>query len=238
MNKLSAHFEEVYPERSRRAQCKQKGVVSPVLIIAGVVIIVIVGISIASGAFKFSGYVRNDADQTQNQPQESQKQEESKPQPLNLSETYTHPSPAFSFKYPGDWGLDTKERQVTIFSKDDGADNAKDSPAGMVVSIAPLSGDLAGKKIATLGDLLKSEVEKQFPDGTINESGEVKLGANDSFVYKIVYPNKAEDFQANMYLLTDGSNLYTLFATARKDRFEKYEPTLQDIAESFTLPQQ
>lgn len=233
MNKLSAHFDYT--------QCKQKGVVNPVLIIAGVVILAIVAISISSGAFKFSGYVRNDANQTQDQaqdsqPQESQKQEES--QPLNLSENYTHSSPAFSFKYPGNWGLDTKERQVTTFSKDDGADNAKDSPAGMVVSIAPLSGDLTGKKIATLGDLLKSEVEKQFPDGTINESGEVKLGANDSFVYKIVYPNKAKDFQANMYLLTDGSNLYTLFATASKDKFSKYEPTLQVVAESFTLPQQ
>lgn len=220
MNKLSA----------------QRGVVNPVLIIAGVVILVIVGISIASGAFKFEGYVRKDSDQTQSKPQETTKQQEPQPQALDLTENYTHSSPAFSFKYPGDWGLDAKERQVTIFSKDDGADNAKDSPAGMVVSVVPLSGDLTGKKIATLGDLLKTEVEKQFPDGTINESGEVKLGANDSFVYKIVYPNKATDFQSNMYFLTDGSNLYTLFATSRKDRFAKYEPTLQAVAESFILP--
>lgn len=222
----------------------QKGVVNP-LVIGGVVVIGIIVFLVASGSLKFSGYIKTDNSQTQdqtqvqseeNQPQETAKQEEPKPESLDLGESYTHSSPAFTFKYPKDWGLDTKERQVTIFTKDGGADNAKDSPAGMVVSVAPLSDELTGKKIATLGDLLKSQIEKQFPNATTKESSETKLGTNESFVYKIVYPNKATDFQANIYLLTDGSNLYTLFLTARKDRFEKYEPTLQSIAETFTLP--
>lgn len=246
MNKKTAYFVLLGRTQHKHlnySQYKQQGFVSPLIIVLGLVGLLV--LLYATGILKVSGSIKVNKSETGAQttsvpstPQ-SPTQERAIPptSKTELSETYANFDLNMAVKYPGNWIVDASQGTPTIFAPDLGATTAAKSPAGVILSSAPLK-ELKGTKFSTLTDLWKMQLKNQFPTATFGEDMDIRLGKYDAHVYNFMYPQK-ENFQARFYLLMDENRLYGLLATATEKKWPDYKQTFEAIAQSISLsPQQ
>ena len=224
---------------------KQSGFALPVIIAAGVGVVVLLAIILwATGILKVSGTLTYNKNQTAaTAPVESQTETTKTPTstPVStvpvLSETYTNQQQHYSLRYPKSWQVETQGKAVVIYSTDLEASSAAKSIAGVIINSGTL-GKLKGSQFSTLTDLWKIELDKQFPSGTFGSDKDVKVGAYQAHVYELTYPQKNDQkFEARFFLVADMTNdkLYGLLGTAIKPLFTKYEATIQGIVNSFQM---
>ncbi len=202
----------------------------PLLLIGGAVIL-IVGFLIASGALKFSASVSKI-------PSESSVTKSTEPkkpevQKTDLSQTYTNPENSYSIKYPSSWKTDSLKGNVVIYSTDLEAKSYNEAISGVIVFSAPVSGSLKGAKWETQVEIMKLQLEKDYPAATFTGDNETKVGDLNAHVYNYTYPNGSSTFQAKFFVIIKNDRFYGLMATAIKQRWDKYEPILSQMVQSF-----
>lgn len=218
---------------------REKGVISP-LLIGGVVVIGIIVFLVASGTLKFSGYIRTDS----NKPQENQgtaqapkqtPQSTEKPK----SEVKLNPEPftdsklGFSISYPQGWTVSSTTNGVNILkpSSTKGAGQAD----ALVSVVKGELGELKDSKLATIADLHKVYIKKQFGNVEFTGEKEVKVGSIDSFEVDFKGTLNSENMQAKYIILKGTNSLFALIEVANAGMWGNFEKELNASVQTFKM---
>lgn len=231
VNKFSAHFGDT--------QYKQKGVISP-LMIGGVVVIGIIVFLIASGSLKFSGYIKTDSskpqekqDSTQNTQPISKPTEKPKSEVNLNSEPFTDSKLRFSVSYPEGWTVSSTSNGVNILkpSTTKGAGQAD----ALVSVVKGELGELKDSKLATIADLHKVYIKKQFGNVEFTGEKEVKVGSIDGFEVDFKGTLNSENMQAKYTILKGTSSLFALIEVANAGMWGNFEKELDASVQTFKM---
>jgi len=207
----------------------QKGfALVPLLIVGGALVVVIL---VASGALKFSASIsKTPSESNTTKPTTTATPEKQK---IDLTETYTDTENTYSIKYPSGWKQEPLKGSTVIYSTDLEADSPSKAIAGIIIYSIPLSGSLVGAKWETQIEIMRLQLEKDYPTATFTDDSDVKVGSFDAHVYNYIYQNGSNDFRAKFFLIIKGERFYGLMTMAIQQRWEKYEPALSQIVQSF-----
>jgi len=206
----------------------QKGfALIPMLIVGGVLV---VGILLASGALKFSASISKTPSETDTTKPVAANPEKQK---IDLTEAYTDAENTYSIKYPSGWKQEPLKGSTVIYSTDLEADSPNEAIAGIIIYSIPLSGSLVGAKWETQVEIMKLQLETDYPTATFTDDSDTKVGNLDAHVYNYTYRNGSNDFQAKFFLIIKDERFYGLMTMAIQQRWEKYEPALSQIVQSF-----
>ena len=160
----------------------QKGVINP-LVIGGVVVLGIVVFLVASGALKFSGSVKvDDKSKSQAESQVSQPSPTEKPK----AEVKLNPEPfsdsklGFSISYPEGWKVNSATTNATIYKPSD--TKGSDKADALISVFSAAIGEFKDTKLATIADLHKVKLKKQFSNVEFIKEAEI---SSRKRVYKI-----------------------------------------------------
>lgn len=226
MNKFSARF-------TRRTQ---KGVVNP-LVIGGVVVIGIIVLLVASGSLKFSGYIKttdsNKPQESQTSSQPSQPKEQPKPEVKLSSEPFTDSKLGFSISYPTGWTVSSTTTGVNIFkpSSTKGAGQAD----AMVSVVAGNLGELKDSKLATIADLHKVYIKKQFGNVEFSTEKEVKVNGQEGYQIEFTGTISGENMRSKYTVLKGSKSLFALVEVANSGMWKDLEKELDASATTFKI---
>lgn len=218
---------------------REKGVISP-LLIGGVVVIGIIVFLVASGTLKFSGYIRTDS----NKPQENQgtaqapkqtPQSTEKPK----SEVKLNPEPftdsklGFSISYPTGWTVSSTTTGVNIFkpSSTKGAGQAD----AMVSVVAGNLGELKDSKVATIADLHKVYIKKQFGNVEFSTEKEVKVNGQEGYQIEFTGTISGENMRSKYTVLKGSKSLFALVEVANAGMWKDLEKELDASVQTFKM---
>ncbi|MBI2021537.1 hypothetical protein HYS93_01490 [Candidatus Daviesbacteria bacterium] len=209
----------------------QRGAVN-LLLIAGVIVVVIV-ILIATGTLKFSGYIKYTPSNKQSSSDTSSENPKPTPKPsqVELSETYSDTNLGFSIKYPTNWGLD-QTKTPTLYTKTDGSTSSAGSEAGVVLTSGPL-GEMKEAQFATIVDLNRVQIKKQFVGATLGEEKDLKIDNLDAHYYEYEITQNGQEYKSRFYIIVDENKFYALVPASKKAIWDKYLPTFEAIVNSF-----
>ncbi|MDO8486858.1 MAG: PsbP-related protein [Candidatus Curtissbacteria bacterium] len=215
MNK-SAH-----PDFSSR----QKGFAN-LLVIGGVVILGIAVFLIASGTLKFSGYVKVDdksKSQAGSQVSQSTAQPTEKPKSqIKLSaEPFVDSKLGFSISYPEGWKVNSATTNVTIYKSSDTKGSDKADALISVFSV-PI-GDYKDTKLATIADLHKVQLKKQFSDVKFLKEGEIKVGEENAYEMEFTGVLGGENMHGRYMVITSPKNLYAILGGVNEGMWSTYK---------------
>lgn len=221
----------------------ERGIISP-LMIGGVVVLGIIVFLIASGSLKFSGYIRTNSNQPQsnqnNSPvsnpavQPSEKPTEApKPEVKLSSEPFTDSKLGFSLGYPEGWKVKSQTTNVNIYKPSDtkGGDKAD---ALVTVATGDL-GELKDSKLATIADLHKVYIKKQFSNVEFTGEKEIKVNNQDGYELDFTGSLSGENMQARYILLKGEKYLYALIGMANIGMWKDFEKALDASIQTFKL---
>lgn len=224
MNKLSA---------------QQKGVVSP-LVIGGVVVLGIIVFLIASGSFKFSGYIKTD----QNKPQENQTAvqtpkstpkptEEPKPEVKLNPEAFTDSKLGFSISYPEGWKAKSATTNATFYKP---SDTKGGDQADAMVSVASGDlGELKDSKLPTIADLHKVYIKKQFSNVEFTGEKEVKINGQDGYELGFTGSVNGENMKAKYTVLKSTKSVFVIIEMANIGMWKDLETELDASVQTFKI---
>lgn len=219
---------------------RQKGVISP-LMIGGAVVVGIIVLLIASGSLKLSGSIRTDS----SKPQENQDTvkevlqptskptEKPKPEVKLNPEAFTDSKLGFSISYPEGWTVSSTTTGVNIFkpSSTKGAGQAD----AMVGVVAGGIGELKDSKLATIADLHKVYIKKQFGNVEFSEEKEVKVNGQDGYELDFTGTINSENMKAKYIVLKGDKNLFALVEVANSGMWKDFERELDASVQTFKI---
>lgn len=213
----------------------QRGFVSP-LVIGGVIVLAIIVFLITSGGLKFSGYVKVD-DKNKSQVGSQTVQTPIQPVEAKKSVVKLNPEPfsdsklAFSISYPEGWKVNSATTNATIYKPSDtkGSDKAD---ALISVFSAPI-GDYKDTKLATIADLHKVQLKKQFSNVEFLKEGEVKVGAENAYEMEFTGVLGGENMHGRYLLLTSTTNLYAILGGANAGLWNDLKGSLDASIQTF-----
>lgn len=215
----------------------QKGVVNP-LLIGGVVVLGIVVFLVSSGALKFSGSVKvDDQNQKQEQSQGQQPEEKSAPTEKPKSEVKLNPEPftdsklGFSISYPEGWKVNSATTNATIYKPSD--TKGSDKADALVSVFSAAIGEYKDTKLATIADLHKVQLKKQFSDVEILKEGDVKVGEEDAYEMEFTGVLGGENMHGRYIVLTSSTNLYAVLGGANAGLWNDLKDTLDASIQTF-----
>lgn len=225
MKKVSAYF--------KRAQHKQSGVISPIIIVVVVIIAIIIAISIASGAFKFSGSVsKND-----NQPSSGESGVAVEELSVSKNKTYANSASGISLEYPEAWNI--KEGVggfvASFHSPQEGGNDGYTEYLGFKVI------DTSSKPeytVATIADLWESQTKKETKGDaafTVTDRKSSTVAGNEA--KDIEYTFKFDDLALKgltRVTLVNGKAYIFQYYAAEGD-YNKYLPSVESILSSVKL---
>lgn len=216
----------------------QKGVVNP-LVIGGVVVVGIIVFLVASGSFKFSGYVKVD-DQGGKQ---SEPQKDAEPAPLSStaekpksevklsSEPFTDTKLKFSISYPEGWKANSATTYATFYKP---SDTKGDNKADALITIfSDVLGQYTDMKLATIADLHKAQLKKQFSDLSIISEADTKIGDQDAYEIEFTGVMGGENMHGKYFVLTSSSNIYAILGGANSGMWNELKETLNVSVQTF-----
>lgn len=224
--KISAHFD------------KQKGVVNPVLIVVGGIILVVVAISIASGAIKTSFKVTKSdrySPEQQVAPPGSQKSEseESESQLKN----YSNKNEGLTLQYPGDWSIKENPAAGVIVAFGSPKENSSDT---FVDNVNLSVSDLSSKPDMTLdqvADLWQKQTEEDLATSTFKLS-EIKpdtLAGQDAKRLVFTYSLQEKDIKGLVVIALKDKKAYIVTYTAEKASYDKFVNAANTIVSSLQV---
>lgn len=226
----SAHFDY--------AQCKQKGfVASPPMIIGGIIALVVVFLLVAGGSFKFSAKM---TPTEQNQAATSETTPEEAPTPIPTSspvsastfKTFTSEDMNISFEYPEEWIVKETSDTVTIALIEEGTTN---NAAAAITAINRPLGSAKGLQFASVVDLQKVALKKEFNTSEFTVDEETKIGNKEARLLGFD-GNISGNPLTGRYLTTiDENNIYAMTVLADADKWSKYSADLQKALDSFKV---
>ena len=209
----------------------QKGVINP-LVIGGVVVLGIIVFLVASGSLKFSGSVKvDDKSKSQVESQVSQPTPEPKSEvKLNL-EPFTDSKLGFSISYPEGWKVNSATTNATIYKPSDTKGSNKADALISVFSIA--IGEYKDTKLATIADLHKVQLKKQFSNVEFIKEGEVKVGEENAYEMEFTGAMGGENMHGRYMVLTSSTNLYAILGGANVGIWNDLKDTLNASIQTF-----
>lgn len=214
---------------------QQKGVINP-LMIGGVVVVGIIVFLIASGALKFSGSIKVD-DKSKDQAESQVVQptvtttEAPKAEVELSSEPFADSKLGFSISYPQGWTVSSTTTGVNIFkpSTTKGSGQAD----AMVSVVTGDLGELKDTKLATIADLHKVYIKKQFGNVEFTGEKEVKVNGQDGYELGFTGTINNENMQAKYTVLKGASSLFALIEVANagiwKDFVSELDTSVQTL---------
>ncbi len=205
----------------------QRGVVSP-LMIGGVVVIGIVVFLIASGTFKFSGSIKNNS-QT---PQATSKPTEAPKLEVKLNpEPFTDAKLGFLISYPEGWKPNSAITNATFYKPSDIKGEGKADALITIFSAA--IGEYKDTKLATIADLHKVQLKKQFSDLSITKEGDIKVGDQDAYEMEFTGVMGGENMHGRYMVLTSSTNLYAILGGANAGLWNDLKDTINASIQTF-----
>ena len=211
----------------------QKGVINP-LVIGGVVVLGIVVFLVASGALKFSGSVKvDDKSKSQAESQVSQPSPTEKPK----AEVKLNPEPfsdsklGFSISYPEGWKVNSATTNATIYKPSD--TKGSDKADALISVFSAAIGEFKDTKLATIADLHKVQLKKQFSNVEFIKEGEIKVGNQDAYEMEFTGVMGGENMHGRYMVLTSPSNLYAVLGGANAGLWNDLKDTLDASIQTF-----
>lgn len=213
----------------------QRGVISP-LMIGGVVVIGIVAFLIASGTLKLPGSVKVDdqnTGKTETQNVQSAPTEAPKPEVKMNAEPFTDAKLGFSINYPEGWKVKSATTNATVYKPSDtkGSDKA-DALVSIVVGDI---GELKDTKLASIADLHKVYIKKQFSNVEFTGEKEIKVNGQDGYELAFTGSINSENMQAKYIVLKGEKNLYAVIEMANTGIWKDTEKELDASVQSFKM---
>lgn len=229
----------IYSNNRLMPKLSAKGVISP-LMIGGVVVAGIIVFLLASGSLKFSGYIKNDANKsvetessTAETTPESQPTEEPKSDVKLNPEAFSDSKLGFSINYPEGWKVKSSTTGVNIF-KPSGTKDADQADA--IVSVVNGSlGELKDTKLASIADLHKVYIKKQFGSVEFTGEKEVKVNGQEGYVLEFTGTMNGENMQAKYIVLKSEKNLFALVEVANVGMWNDLEEELDASVQTFKI---
>lgn len=215
----------------------QKGVINP-LVIGGVVVLGIVVFLVASGALKFSGSIKvDDKSKSQVESQVSQPTpkptEEPKSEVKLNSEPFTDSKLGISISYPEGWTVSSTTSGVNILkpSSTKGSGQAD----ALVSVVAGDLGELKDSKLATIADLHKVYIKKQF--GNVEFTGEKEVTVNGTDGYELEFTGtvNSENVHVKYTVLKGANSLFALIRVANAGIWKDFEKELDASVQTFKM---
>ncbi|MDO8573514.1 MAG: PsbP-related protein [Candidatus Daviesbacteria bacterium] len=205
----------------------QRGIVSP-LMIGGVVVIGIIVFLVASGTFKFSGSTKNNSQA----PQATSKPTEAPKPAVKLSaEPFTDAKLGFSISYPEGWKPNSATTNATFYKPSDTKGEGKADALITIFSAA--IGEYKDTKLATIADLHKVQLKKQFSDLSIIKEGEIKVGDQDAYEMEFTGVMGGENMRGRYMVLTSSTNLYAVLGGANAGLWNDLKDTINASIQTF-----
>lgn len=233
--KSSAHFDDT--------QCRQRGVINP-LVIGGVVVLGIIVFLVASGSLKFSGYIKTDSSKPQQNQNTSQVQQPvtrptEKPTEAPKAEVKLNPEPftdsklGFSISYPEGWKVSSATTNATIYKPSDtkGANKAD----ALITIFSGSTGELKDTKLATIADLHKVQLKKQFSNLEFIKEGEIKIGNQDAFEMEFTGAMGGENMHGRYMVLTSSTKLYAILGGANAGLWNDLKEIINASIQTFKI---
>lgn len=226
---------------SAQTKKAQKGVVSPMVIGAIVVVGILVAVGISSGALKFSGYVKVDdsnktqEDQTESVSENSQAQtpQEEKPSVKLNSESYSNTQYSYTISYPEGWKVKEQANNVNFFkpSVKKGGDQAD----VLVSVVADDLKDNKDMKLATIADLHKTFLKKQFGNAEITSEKEIKVGGQDGYELEFTGEIGVDKMHGRYIVIKGEKYLVALIGMAQADLWDNEKMSIEASIQTFKL---
>lgn len=213
----------------------QKGVINP-LVIGGVVVLGIIVFLVASGALKFSGSIKVD-DKSKSQTESQVSQPPPKPTEKPKSEVKLNPEPftdsklGFSISYPEGWKANSATTNATFYKPSD--TKGSDKADALVSVFSAAIGEYKDTKLATIADLHKVQLKKQFSDVNFIKEGEIKVGDQDAYEMEFTGVMGGENMHGRYLVLTSSSNLYAVLGGANAGLWNDLKDTLDASIQTF-----
>lgn len=211
----------------------QRGVINP-LLIGGVVVIGIIVFLVSSGALKFSGSIKvDDKSKSQAESQVSQPAPTEKPkQAVKLNaEPFTDSKLGFSISYPEGWKPNSATTNATFYKPSDTKGEGK---ADALITVFSASiGEYKDTKLATIADLHKVQLKKQFSDLNFIKEGEVKVGDQDAYEMEFTGVMGGENMHGRYMVLTSPTNLYAILGGANAGIWNDLKDTINASIQTF-----
>ena len=212
-------------------------VANPLLIGAAIVVILIV-VGIASGALKFSGYVKVD-DQNKGQSGTQSVQstpaptEQPKPQTKLNTEPFSDSKYGYSISYPEGWKVKEQTSNVTIFkpSETKGPEQAD----ALVSVVAGDLGDNKGMKLTTIADIHKTYLKKQFSNAEVIGEKEVKVGDKDGYELEFTGTINTEKMHGRYIVLKGDKYIFAIVGMANTGLWDSEKNNIEASIQTFKL---
>lgn len=231
MNKLSAHFD--------CTQCKQKGfVASPIFIIIGAIVVIAI-ILVATGSLKLSGYVKVD-DGKKSQDNQSTKEsvtatptEKPKPAVKLNPELFSDTKYGYSISYPEGWKVKEQTTNVTMYkpSETKGADQAD----ALISVVADNVGDNKDMKLASIADIHKTFLKKQFTSVDIIGEKEIKVGTQDGYELEFTGTIGAEKMHGKYIVMKSKKYLFAIIGMSNAGIWDTEKDNIEASIQTFEL---
>lgn len=221
--KESAHFDY--------AQCKQKGIIDPKIIIGGIIALVVI-FFIATGNFKFSTSVNKNA----NKPS-SQENQQPTQVPQSKPKSYQNEKYGITLEYPESWSLKESSSAVYIATflspKESSSDNFSEFLGIKVV-------DTTSKPNITLqevADLWENQTKSASTSEAFVVADRKSSTLSGEEAKDIEYTAKIDDINAKgmVRIVLKNNKAYIFQYNAEATSYDKYLPDIETILASVTL---
>ncbi len=221
------------------ARTKSAGfVASPPLIIGGVIVVIII-ILIASGSLKFSGYVKVD-DPNKSQGNQPVTQTE-KPAPTDTpkpavklnSEIYSNTKYGYSISYPEGWKVKEQAENSTFFKPSE-----KKGPDQADALVSVVGGDIGANKdmkVATIADVHKAYLKKQFGSTEFIGEKETKVGVQDGYELEFTGMINTEKMHGRYIVLKTEKYLFAVIGMSNAGIWEDEKANIDASIQTFKL---
>lgn len=216
---------------------RQKGFAN-LLVIGGVAILGIVVFLIASGSLKLSGYVKvDDKSKSQAGSQVSQSTAQSLEKPkaaVKLSaEPFVDSKLGFSISYPEGWKVNSATTNVTIYKP---SDTKGTGQADALISVLSVSiGEYKDTKLATIADLHKVQLKRQFSDVNFIKEGEIKVGQVSAYEMEFTGVMGGENMHARYLVVTSPTKLYAVLGGANAGMWNDLKGAIDASISTFKI---
>ncbi|MBI2595119.1 hypothetical protein HYW46_00090 [Candidatus Daviesbacteria bacterium] len=221
------------------ARTKSAGfVASPPLVIGGVIAVIII-ILIASGSLKFSGYVKVDdskkpqGDQTVTQTEKPAPTDTPKPAVKLNSESYSDTKYGFSISYPEGWKVKEQTNNVNFFKPS--ATKGGDQADALVSVVADDLKDNRDMKLATIADLHKTFLKKQFSNAEVTAEKEIKIGELDGYELEFTGMIGSDKMQGRYIVIKGEKYLVALIGMANMEFWDSEKANIDASIQTFKL---
>lgn len=199
----------------------------------------IIVLLVATGSLKFSGYVKvDDPNKSQDsqpvaQTEEPAPTEEPKAAVKLNSESYSNTSYSYTISYPEGWTVKEQPTNVNFFKPSEG--KGGDQADALVSVVADDIGNNKDMKLATIADLHKTFLKKQFGNAEVTSEKETKVGELDGYELEFTGEIGTEKMHGRYIVIKGEKYLFALIGMAKSELWDNEKGNIEASIQTFKL---